>query len=212
MTFQSIIELVENLKKKPIRNIIDLRMQEFEDLGKKNNDDIFKELCFCLTTANFSAHGGIKIQNAIKEGFMHLPEEELAKKLAELGHRFPNARAKFICGARIHIKNIKENLQSFKDDKQARSWVKENVKGLGMKEASHFLRNIGYKNLAIIDFHIVDLLVKHGVIEAQKSKSLTEKKYLEIENILNKIAQATNTNLGELDLYLWYEETGKVLK
>ena len=81
-----------------------------------------------------------------------------------------------------------------------------------MKESSHFLRNIGHKNLAIIDFHIVDLLFKHGLIEKPKNKSLTEKKYLEIENVLKKIAEQTKTNLGELDLYLWYEETGKILK
>lgn len=212
MTFESVVEIVEDLKNKPARNVIDMRMLEFEDLGKKGNDEIFKELCFCLLTANFSAHGGIKIQNAIQDGFMNLPEEELSKRLTELGHRFPNARAKFICEARIHHKNIKEILQSFKDDKERREWVVKNVKGIGMKEASHFLRNIGYKNVAIIDFHIVDLLVKHNLVEQPKSRSLTQKKYLEVENILNEIAKATNTNLGELDLYLWYEETGKILK
>ncbi|HOW37251.1 MAG TPA: N-glycosylase, partial [Candidatus Pacearchaeota archaeon] len=77
---------------------------------------------------------------------------------------------------------------------------------------SHFLRNIGYKNVAIIDFHIVDLLVRENLIEQPKSKSLTPKKYLEIENILRKIAEKTKTSLGELDLYLWYKETGTVLK
>ena len=79
-----------------------------------------------------------------------------------------------------------------------------------MKEASHFLRNIGYKNLAIIDFHILDLLEKHRLIE--KPKTLSPKNYAIIENILKSIAQKTNTSLGELDLYLWYKETGKILK
>jgi len=37
-------------------------------------------------------------------------------------------------------------------------------------------------------------------------------KYLEIENLLREIAKETNLHLGELDLYLWYMETGKVLK
>ncbi len=212
MTFESVVKIVEDLKKKPVKNVIDMRMKEFEDLGKKGNNELFKELCFCLLTANFSAHGGIKIQNVVQDGFIYLSEEELSKKLTELGHRFPNARAKYICDARIHHKNIKEVLQSFNTDKEAREWIVENVKGIGMKEASHFLRNIGYKNVAIIDFHIVDLLVKHNLVEQPKSKSLTPKKYLEIENILHKIAKATNTNLGELDLYLWYEETGKILK
>jgi len=76
----------------------------------------------------------------------------------------------------------------------------ENIKGLGFKEASHFLRNIGYKNIAIIDFHIIDLLVKYKIIETPKT--MTSKNYLEIEEILNKIAKKTSINLGELDLYL----------
>ena len=161
-------------------------------------------------TANFSAIGGIKIQNALGDGLLILEEVELAKKLSELGHRFPNARAKYIVNARIHKDSIKETLGSIKTDEEKRIWLAENVKGLGFKEASHFLRNIGHNNVAIIDFHIVDLLARHGLIE--KPKTITPKKYIEIEDILRKISKITRTNMGELDLYLWYEETGKVLK
>ncbi len=38
------------------------------------------------------------------------------------------------------------------------------------------------------------------------------KKYLEIEKKLKKLAEQCSISLGELDLYLWYLETGKVLK
>jgi len=207
-----LIQKINQLKESAIKNIIDQRMKEFEELGNKNSNEIFKELCFCFMTANFSAQGGIKIQNEINDGFLHLPEEKLAKRLAELGHRFPNARARYVVLSRKHKDNLKETLQTFPDEILAREWIVQNIKGMGMKESSHFLRNIGYKNLAIIDFHIVDLLAKHNLIEKPKSKSLTPKKYIEIENILREIAQKTNLNLGELDLYLWYEETGKVLK
>ncbi|MFH1325500.1 MAG: N-glycosylase/DNA lyase [archaeon] len=208
----SLISLVENMKNSPIKQVIDSRMQEFSDLGKKPDNEIFKELCFCFLTANFSASGGIKIQKEIGDGFSSMSEQELAQKLKVLGHRFPNARARFIFQAQRHKDNIKQILDSFSDEKTARNWIVKNIKGIGMKEASHFLRNIGCKNVAIIDFHIIDLLAKHDLIEPLISKSLTEKKYLEIENILEKLAKATNTSLGELDLYLWYEETGKVLK
>ncbi len=208
----SLILLVEDLKNSEIKKIVDSRMAEFEELGKKSSNELFKELCFCLMTANFSASGGIKIQNAIGDGFLHIPEEELAKQLAILGHRFPNMRAKFIVEARGFKDNIKEILNNFEDDKKIREWIADNIKGLGMKESSHFLRNIGHKNVAIIDFHIVDLLARHGAIEKPKNKSLTRKKYIEIENVLKELSKKTNTNLGELDLYLWYKETGKILK
>ncbi len=212
---ESVNELISEIKKlqeSEVKQTIDSRMNEFYELGEQGNEELFKELCFCLLTANFSAHGGIKIQNAIGNEFHSLSSEELASKLAELGHRFPNARAGFILEARKHRNNLRTILDSFETDAEIRSWLAQNVKGLGMKEASHFLRNIGRKNVAIIDFHIVDLLVKFGLIEAPKNKSLTPKKYIEIENLLKNIASQTGTNLGELDLYLWYKETGKILK
>lgn len=210
--FKELTKIIENLKKSEIKETIDKRMKEFEELGSKNSNEHFKELCFCFMTANFSAHGGIKIQNEVNDGFLHLSEEELAKKLTELGHRFPNARAKYVIGAREHKDSIKETLQNLENELKMREWIVENIKGIGMKESSHFLRNVGYKNLAIIDFHIIDLLAKHNLIEKPKNKSLTPKKYIEIENVLREISRLTNLNLGELDLYLWYEETGKILK
>ncbi|MCK4901793.1 MAG: hypothetical protein KAS76_00435 [Thermoplasmatales archaeon] len=75
---------------------------------------------------------------------------------------------------------------------------------------SHFLRNVGFDDYAIIDFHIIDILVDNKLIE--KPKTLTKKKYLEIEDLLRKLAKETNLTLAELDLYLWYMETGKILK
>ena len=207
-----LINSIENLKKSEIKNIIDSRIKEFSELGKKSINEIFKEMCFCLLTANFSAQGGIKIQKEISNGFLTLPEIDLAKKLSELGHRFPNARARYIILARQKINDLKKILGGDESDLKKREEIVKNIKGLGMKEASHFLRNIGYKNLAIIDFHIIDLLVKNNLIVKSKSKSLNVKKYLEIENLLKQIAEKTNLTLGELDLYLWYQETGKILK
>jgi N-glycosylase/DNA lyase len=84
------------------------------------------------------------------------------------------------------------------------------VTGIGYKEASHFIRNIGHTDCAIIDFHILDILARSGLID--KPKTLTRKKYLEIEDVLRRIGARSSLNLGELDLYLWYMETGKVLK
>ena len=155
---------------------------------------------------------GHLVTSTLRNEFATMPEEELAKQLAVLGHRFPNMRAKFIVEARKHKNNIRKTIESFSSDSERRKWFAENVKGLGFKESSHFLRNIGFKNVAIIDFHIVDLLSRSGLIEKPKNKSLTSKKYLEIENVLKVLAEKTNMSLGELDLYLWYEETGKILK
>ena len=207
---KELIIQIEKLKEDPINNIITMRSQEFADKQNADDNEIFKELCFCLMTANFNAEKSIKIQNAINDGFLNMSEEGLAKNLIELGHRFPNMRAKFISEAQKHKDTIKQTLTSFETDHERRDWLVENIKGLGFKESSHFLRNIGYNDLAIIDFHIVDLLVKHNLME--KPKTITKKVYLEVEKILDEISKQTGLSQGDLDLYLWYEETGKVLK
>ncbi len=210
MGMEDLIREVNRLKGKEVSKLVANRMREFEQLGKSGAEEIFKELAFCLLTANYSAEGGIRIQRAIGDGFITLPKEELERRLRELGHRFPKARAEYIVEARRLLPRLKDILSSFRDERGLREWLAKNVRGLGYKEASHFLRNIGYKNLAIIDYHIVDVLVRYGIIE--RPKSLTRRKYLEIESILEKIAEKTGLTLGELDLYLWYMETGKVLK
>jgi N-glycosylase/DNA lyase len=207
---EELTEAVEKLKSSEVKEIVDRRIKEFENVGNSSNESIFSELCFCIMTANFNAERSIMIQNNIKTGFCNLEESELAEKLSKLGHRFPSARAKYITEARKHKDILRELMNSFDNHAELREWLADNVKGLGYKEASHFLRNIGFRDLAIIDFHIVDLLVRYGLIE--KPKTMTRKKYVEIEEVLKGLAEQSNLSLAELDLYLWYMETGKILK
>ncbi|MFX0083908.1 MAG: N-glycosylase/DNA lyase, partial [Candidatus Hodarchaeota archaeon] len=152
----------------------------------------------------------IEVQKLIGDGFNNLPEEELAQNLKLYGYRFPNIRAKYIVRAREFQKELKIKIKTYKGLPELREWIVSNIKGLGYKEASHFLRNIGFTEYAIIDFHILDLLTKFRLIE--KPKTLTKTKYLEIEELLEQIAVKLNLNLAELDLYMWYMETGKILK
>jgi N-glycosylase/DNA lyase len=209
---EQLIQIVNELKNSPLKDIVDKRMSEFKELGEKDSNEIFKELCFCFLTANFQAQKSIHIQKAVDDGFLYWPEEKITQTLKNFGHRFPNMRTKFILEARPHKDSIKETLTSFPSEKEMRDWIVKNIKGIGMKESSHFLRNIGYTDVAIIDFHIIDILAENNLIEKPKNKSLTPKNYLYIESILKTLSEKTNTNLGELDLYLWYKETGSVLK
>ncbi len=202
-----LVERIEELKKSSVRNTIEERIREFESVSGRKR--IFSELCFCILTANYSASGGMRIQKAIDDGFLTLDEGELERRLRELGHRFPNARASYIVAAREKLDALLESLRRLNGEK-LRSWIVRNIKGIGYKEASHFLRNIGRLDYAIIDFHIIDLLVSEDLIE--RPKTLTKKRYLEIESVLRDLGKRTGLRLGELDLYLWYLETGKILK
>src|SRR3989344_302390 len=130
-----IISKIENLRNNEIREVIERRMSEFESFKEKSDNDVFKELCFCIMTANFNAAKSIMIQKEINEGFMNWEKEKLAETLVRLGHRFPNARANFIYEARGHKDTIKDTLENLKDDLERREWLVKNIKGLGLKES-----------------------------------------------------------------------------
>ena len=203
-----LIKEVKHLMNTPVKSLVNQRIKEFKE--PKSPEKIFSELCFCILTANFNAERCVRIQEAIGNGFLSMKKKELAKKLKEMGHRFPNKRAEYIVEARGTFSELMDVLHSEKNGPEIREYLVKNIKGLGYKEASHFLRNIGFDDLAILDFHILDLLEKYGIIK--KPRTLSRRKYLEIERKLKDIAEDLNISLAELDLYLWYMETGKVLK
>lgn len=208
-----LLELVGKLRESSVKNLVDTRIKEFREAGKRTGAGIFKELCYCILTANFNAERSIRIQKDIEGGFLVLSESQLAKKLKSMGHRFPNARARYIVEARRYKNSLKTEIGSIDDNNQRREWLVHNIKGIGYKEASHFLRNIGYENYAIIDFHIRGILGKFNLIKGKMPVgTLAKNRYIEIEEVLRGIAVKLEMNLAELDLYLWYMETGKVLK
>jgi N-glycosylase/DNA lyase len=178
-------------------------MREF-----RSNKEHMSELCFCLLTANYTAEGGIRIQKEMGD-FSGLSASQIEKELRRLGYRFPKVRAGYISIAQDY-RNDLCRLSCMESSMERRKWLVENIKGLGYKEASHFLRNIGYDDVAIIDRHIIRVLEEHQLIPS--TKSISPKKYLEIEEILSVLAHKSGTSLGELDLYLWYLKTGKILK
>ena len=204
-----LVNKIQSLKESNISKIVNNRIEEFKNIDRNSNDELFKELCFCILTANYNAEKSIKIQNEIGGVFSTDSKQGLAKKLQYQGHRFPNTRAEYILCSREHKNKLKEVIKSSSKN-TLREWLVKNIKGLGYKESSHFLRNIGFDDYAIIDFHIIDILAENNIIT--KPKCITKTKYLEIEKKLKKLAEKTNLTLSELDLYLWYMETGKILK
>jgi len=205
---KNLILKINELKKSEINSLILTRASEFLNF-KRNNQNLFSELCFCTLTANYNAEKAISIQKKIGSGFINLSEDKLKNKLKELGYRYPNKRAEYILVNRKYFSHLSAVLKEHSGE-NLREWIVKNIKGLGFKEASHFLRNIGYGDYAIIDFHIVDLLEKEKLIT--RPKNLNPENYIKIENVLQKLAKKVDLNLAELDLYLWYLETGKVLK
>ncbi|MEK6887252.1 MAG: N-glycosylase/DNA lyase [Nanoarchaeota archaeon] len=210
----SLISEVKKLQKSGIRKRVEKRLSEFSSFKNKSNNEWFSELCFCLLTANSKAKTAIAIQKELgHEGFLHHSLREVTDCIIKNKHRFHNNKGKFIVEARKY-KNIKDIITKIikqEGEIMGREFLVENVKGLGNKEASHFLRNVGYFDLAILDRHILNLMVENRMIK-EKPKSLTKKTYFEIENKFMTLADKLNMSLAELDLYMWYMKTGEILK
>ncbi len=132
------------------------------------------------------------------------------------GIRFYRNKALYIVKARdeffINGKFLLLDKINEKDLKQTRRFLVKKVKGYGYKEASHFLRNIGlYRSIAILDRHIMKNMLKYGYL-SEIPKTLTTKKYLEIEKKFFKFAEDLKIPPEQLDLLLWQREAGEVFK
>ena len=207
MTPEQLAERIKELEKGPVGKTVERRLKEFQRLGEKGtNEDWFSELSFCVLTANSSARLGIKIQKALgPQGFLKLPLDELTRELRRLGHRFYNMRARFIVRNRRFAKIRQMPMNN------PREWLVANMRGIGYKEASHFLRNTGFLDVAILDRHILRQMVSHKLIK-KSPKGLTRGRYMKLESVLRKFARKLGMQPGELDFYLWYLGTGEVLK
>lgn len=208
--YKSAIEKIKSIEEEAY-TLVEQRIKEFEALGKYGDElDLFSELSFCVLTANWSAEGGIRAQKIIgKLNFAKLDYEELVKKLREVKHRYPESRAKYIVENRKLIGTLR-NIWGL-EIKEARKILAKEAKGIGWKEASHFLRNSGKFDVAILDKHILRFLFKEEIIK-EIPKYWTEKKYEEIEKEFKELSSLINKTPGETDLYIWYFIKRKVEK
>ncbi len=193
------------------------RLHEFRQVLERDDHDVFAELCFCLLTPQSSAKTCWAAVTRLKEKSLLLKgaPDELEPLLNDV--RFNESKAKYIVQARQQFsKNgdlqVKPHLRSFVNNYELREWLVENVNGLGYKEASHFLRNVGLgEEFAILDRHILRNLKDFGVLP-EIPTSLTKKRYLEIEEKVRRFSRQIGIPMGELDLLLWSKETGWIFK
>jgi len=192
------------------------RLNDFANIHRSSDEDIFPELCFCILTPQSKA---VYCDEAIKELVRSRllfkgNAKAIRNKLQKV--RFPNNKANYLVEARNNLKKgnkieIKNKLLG-QDPAKIREWLVDNVKGLGYKEASHFLRNIGLGgNMAILDTHILKNLKRYKVID-EVPKALTKRKYFEIEKKMKGFSRRIKIPIEELDLLFWSRQTGFIFK
>ncbi len=186
------------------KTAIEEKICTFKNLSE---EEWLYELIFCLITPQSK---GKKCWEAVlelkKNNFQDI-EKTLRTKT-----RFHKTKAKHIQTTLLRWPQLKEKIQTTPDSLILRDYLYENIKGMGMKEASHFLRNIGKSNnkLAILDRHILKNLAYHNIIK--NPKKLDKKIYLKIEEKMKSFSKEIKIPLDNLDLLLWAKETGEIFK
>ncbi|OGW74716.1 MAG: hypothetical protein A2Z72_07870 [Omnitrophica bacterium RBG_13_46_9] len=193
------------------------RLKEFRNLYRKEDKSIFAELCFCILTPQSKAvYCDMAIKELLKSGLLFKGSaHEIKARLKGLA-RFHNKKARYIVAARkAFMDKSKFNIRPLLEEKdifKVRNWLVKNIKGLGYKEASHFLRNVGLgRDVAILDTHIMRNLKRLSVIKKIPA-SISGKNYIEIESKMRKFAKEAKIPLEELDFLFWSRETGFVFK
>ncbi len=200
---------------KSIRREIEERLEDFRRLWEEGSErDLFAELVFCLLTPQSKARvcwdavvsmreAGVLTEGAYEDVLPHLK-----------GVRFKYTKARRVVKARwiLHYPGGIRGFLGVEDVKKQRERLLKSVEGYGLKESSHFLRNIGLgEKLAILDRHILKNLRLLGVIE-ELPGSMTKRLYLDIEERMREFSRDVGIPLSHLDLLLWYRETGEVFK
>jgi N-glycosylase/DNA lyase len=202
------------------RKEIRKRLDEFQDVWRRGTDArLLEELAFCIFTAGASARMGLNSVAAVRSLLLEGEPEEMTAALKEAGaHRFPVARPRYIVTTRNYLRTnfgmaLRKRLRGFSDPIERRDWLaqEKQIKGLGYKESSHFLRNIGVKGHAILDKHVMRCLAEVGVIDSSRPPA-TRAKYLDVEQQLQRFAREIHIDFDELDLVLWSMKTGEILK
>jgi len=202
------------------RKEIRARLRDFRRVWQTASDNrLWEEMVYCIFTAGASAKMGLRSVDALRPILRTGAQSEMTKALVAAGaHRFPNARPAYVIVTRDYLEEsfsmqLRERLMSFRDPIERRDWLAKDprIKGLGYKESSHYLRNIGFKGYGILDKHIVRCLCELKVIDSPKPPT-SRSRYLETEDRMRQFAAHTGIDFDELDLLLWSTKTGEILK
>ena len=202
---------------KKFRNDIDEAIKGYASTIDYEEKDYFAEIAFCILTPQSKARNAWSAIEKLKEnGLLYTgTEEEIVNYLNVV--RFKNNKAKYLIELRdlmtrngkLDSKNI---LKEIGDVFEKRNWILKNIKGMGLKEAAHVLRNLGYgRYLAILDRHVLKNLKELGVIK-EIPKTLTPKIYFEIEEKMKEYSKYVNIPMDALDLVFWSQQAGEVFK
>ncbi len=198
--------------------------QRLNEFAAVPQEEWFYETAFCLLTPQSKAvHADAVIRTLKERGFRDGPFDPV-DTLRDPNHyiRFHRVKADRLLWLQQHWLEIEPILADARHHagqdhaghlrcRERRDALAGSINGMGLKEASHVLRNIGCRGLAIIDRHLLRCLEACGVIP-DRSVSMTARRYHEIEIAFAAFSSKVGIEMDELDLLFWSEISGLLLK
>ena len=191
----------------------------------RTESELFREMVASILGSRVSFEIALVATDALeKEGLLeHLENESIyLKKLTEVlsrplfspewprlrRYRFPKVRANSISQTSnafyANGGNIRNWLKSFNEPTDARRGVIDKAHGIGPKQASMFLRNVGYSNeLAILDSHVLRFMNFIGLIDEVEANIATIRRYEHTESKFLNYAYKIGWSAGLLDQAVW---------
>ncbi|MGL4508714.1 MAG: N-glycosylase/DNA lyase [Cetobacterium sp.] len=202
-----------------IRSRIEERLDDYRKIWRDgDNKDIFCELAFCILTPQSKARNAWKAISELRDNNLLFTgsEEEMLPFLNIVRFNRTKAKNLYILRKQMTDENgkfiTKDFFSTFNSAFEMREWIVKNIRGMSYKEASHFLRNVGFgQELAILDRHILKNLVALDVIK-EIPKTVTPKLYKEIEEKLKEYCKEIDIPMENIDLLLWYLEAKDIFK
>lgn len=193
-------------------DVFESKLKEFEDTHN-NSSQWFEEMAFCVFAANSSAEMGLKAVELLRP---HLESGSLEDFIQSVEGkvRFYNVRSEYLYHNKVFLEGLDQDFEDLLkglDFFERREFIRKNFKGFGMKESSHFLRNIGFRGYAIVDKHVLSVMKDLGVFKEVRPPK-NQKEYLELEKKIKGFADSHNLCVDKLDLALWSFRTQKVIK
>ncbi len=182
------------------------------------------ELSSCVLSSQVPYALAVAAADAIDaEGLLldnHNNQESLTSRLAEVlrtplsvegrsrAYRFPVARARHLAATRAAVTSearlLRSLVDSFSDAAEARIWFVTHAPGIGPKQASMFLRNVGESyDLAILDRHVLNYMSAIGIYVGAGLSITGFAQYRRIESVLRDHADSMKCSVGLLDWAIW---------
>ena len=205
------------------------RLAGFRRIWESGDDTaLFAELAFCLLTPQSGARRCAQAIERLKESgsLFHGGFDDICPDLNIV--RFKNNKTRYLMEARERFwsggGSLRKFLVEYGDAPSMRKALVDSVRGIGYKEASHFLRNIGLgEELAILDRHVLRVMARLGLLGSGSAAkegagrgaippSITGRRYCDLEKRLQRYAVRAGVPMGHLDFVLFYMATGDIFK